>query len=146
VDITSDLNRCEDIEVHLTARCGRLLQVWHPKSPSPKSEIQYLHRTVQEYITRSHVWRLLIARTSPSAFNTELSLIKILVLRICINWQTRRQSRHLQLAFQTLVHAREAERAAYKATPMLLDRLDSLASTFTSDGKFTYFLSTLRCL
>jgi len=139
------LDNCDNTEVHLTARCAGLLEVWHLGNPSPKSEIHFLHRTVQEYIMQPRIWRILQNRTSTKVtkqFNTNMSLMKICVLRIGINprQKTREQSRSLQLAFHALIHARDAEDIGHKCPPRLLDRLDSLMSTRTFVGKFTFSL------
>lgn len=137
------LERCEDTEVHLTARCAGLLEVWHLGSSDPKSEIHYLHRTVQEYIIRPHVWELLKKRTSCDTFSPHVSLSKCCILKIGIDQQKRReQSWYLRLAFHALIHASEADGGNYKVPPVLLDRLETLMSMHTSIGKLVAPLYT----
>jgi hypothetical protein len=44
--------QCEDMMIQLTARCAGLLEVPNFAQGRPDSQVQYLHRTVREYLEK----------------------------------------------------------------------------------------------
>ena len=78
--------RAKTMVPRLTSRCAGLLEVQFqdPRSQKtnfwPFDEVQYLHRTVREYLDRPDVWSDLVKLTVSSGFNASLSLARAKLL------------------------------------------------------------------
>jgi hypothetical protein len=76
----SELNiKCEDTEVHLTARCAGLLEVSTSRGPTkahPRSQIRYMHRTARDFLEHETHWRKILSDVNERVFTPSFAMMK----------------------------------------------------------------------
>jgi hypothetical protein len=68
------IQRCERLDVHLKTRCGGLLEIHRRTAFGPLSKVNYLHRTVREFLFERKV-RGYITSTGGPDFNPYYSVV-----------------------------------------------------------------------
>jgi hypothetical protein len=71
--------QCQEIETHITARCGCFLEVLITKRESsigPESSVKYLHRTARDFIEEPARWGDLVKYTRNTTFEPYLCLMR----------------------------------------------------------------------
>lgn len=120
--------RCKEMAARLKSRCGGLLEVLEFGT----KVIQYLHRSVRDFLDLPNTKLLLLSRTQKS-FNADESLLKAWLLHL--KYVTPRQPlrtvhNHLepisQLVEAALQHARWAMEVTGNSYVQSLDELDSI--------------------
>jgi hypothetical protein len=74
--------RCEDIQLHLTARCAGLLEVESSRNDAKvlqTSQIRYMHRTARDFIEQPTQWTKILSYTPPTTFSPSFSMMKACV-------------------------------------------------------------------
>jgi hypothetical protein len=98
------------MEDHLKAQSAGLLEIsgYDPYSLGSEenwAKVQYLHRTVRDYLEKPAVWNPLIAHTAQSDFNPSVALIRACVLQLKIvshlDLDTRRDPKSIEDAKPT---------------------------------------------
>jgi hypothetical protein len=128
--------RCRLMEDRLKSQSAGLLEVQgsvgspkpgnmeFSKAPEGNSKVQYLHRTVRDYLTRPDIWSKQLERTKGSSFNPHLALLRsyILLLKgIVASWVPEKLAR---VAYLALEHASFADFETGASNAELLDELD----------------------
>ena len=130
-NITSELLdiSCQDTEVHLTSRCAGMLEVCSRKGhgsaiPFFTYPVDYLHRTVGEYLEKDRYWSQLLHHTANTEFNPNVSLMHGCILMISkLGKETKSL---LRIAHCVLTHAFHADTDAttHKIQTEILDHLN----------------------
>jgi len=75
--------RCKDMEGKLNSRCFGLLEVWKdPKCPAStpdRGRVEFLHRTVYEFLTLGPVWQSLVSLTADLSFEPRTAILDSLL-------------------------------------------------------------------
>lgn len=122
--------RCEEAKCRLKSRCGGLL-VFDDQADPLDSTIQYLHRTVRDFLERPDIWNMLLKRTENSRFSPKTALLQsyIIQLKVVVVTQTGdRFSPVSSLVNIALLYAREAEDQEHSSQLSLLRELDKTAA------------------
>jgi hypothetical protein len=133
---------CQDTEVHLTARCAGLLELYSRKRldssiPHLASSIGYLHRTVGEYLEKDRYWSQLLRYTANTNFNPSVSLMRSCILMMSISGNDTKELQ--QIAYCTLTHAFHADSDAttHEVQITILDHLnEQMCSSMSPDWIF----------
>lgn len=73
------VNRAEEVEFHISARCACLLEVHNANGEdrvTSRSLVKYLHRTARDYLEEETRWAQILNLTKSTAFNTHWSLMR----------------------------------------------------------------------
>ncbi|KLU87987.1 hypothetical protein MAPG_06977 [Magnaporthiopsis poae ATCC 64411] len=158
---------CRSMKRKLVSRCRGLLEVSSPDDYkslddpenhepdlldphhgvhgelSPTFEVQYLHRTVKDYIQSSAIWPwLLSANREP--FDPHLSLMKSHLLSLKMPWYNGLNGRNI--TWLCITHAKlsldsqSSQAAGRKEVLLLLDELDRTVTSYCdafSDGRWS---------
>jgi NACHT domain len=122
--------RCEDANVHLTARCAGFLEVWTVHPDESGDEIQYLHRTARDYIERSDVWAQLLVRTSHSSFDPAESMLKSRVSLLTLQHRGGVDRNVSNLARSAMIYAYYAYRQTQRPQTVMLDHLGKILAAY----------------
>jgi hypothetical protein len=144
--------RCNTMEDRLKVRCAGLLEVQGASKGDPvvqgatdgdleasrlqmanvHGRVQYLHRTVRDYLEQPTVWPIITAMTDNSDFDPNIWLLKCCLLQLKTNSVERRPEESPETlpnamwrcAALGLEHSRQAELNDSPAYIALLDQLD----------------------
>lgn len=145
-------SKCEDTEFHLTARCAGLLETSHIGLVGPDVKIQYLHRTVRDFLLARSVWDKMSSHTPVNTFSPHLSILRsrIMQTRIGVQFAGGTSTIISKIWLDTpamLIHAHLSEREVLKPSVDLMDSLETVLSQVaqardpTDSGKLTWSLT-----
>jgi hypothetical protein len=79
-------DRCQTISDHLNIRCAGLLEIQGSDKmvPKPDSKVQWLHRSVRDYLEKPEVWDAMLWHTAKTQFNPYSSLLGAYILELKI--------------------------------------------------------------
>jgi hypothetical protein len=122
--------RCRVMDDRLKSRCAGLIEIGGLEnahfSASRKDKarihgrVQYLHRTVRDYLEKPDVWQILLARTSRTEFNPNLALLKSCILRLKLVSIVE----PLLVGSVAMLYAHRADAQTKKGNVALLNELD----------------------
>jgi hypothetical protein len=128
--------RCEIMAARLKCRCAGLLEIqeFDPASQStsqvntptvrPASKVQYLHRTVKDYLEKPDIWSRILAYTAASTFNANSRMLSSCILQMK-TYMTSTQSKQLwYAALDAMTYARLADDESTVSNAALLEQLD----------------------
>ena len=141
-----DINaRCHETQVHLTARCAGLLEITLPRgreSTWQDSLVQYLHRTVRDFLETDEHWSGLLVHTARTDFDPFVSMMKSCVQRLRILFIEYSGKPHLgrdmrvinRLAADTMIYAFHADSKCINRDVefAILDKLEELMILYAS--------------
>ncbi|KAE9375911.1 hypothetical protein N431DRAFT_481115 [Stipitochalara longipes BDJ] len=130
------LSRCNIMSDRLKVRCAGLLEVQGPESGqidisgvigfghSPK--VQYLHRTVRDYLEKPEVWNKMVAHTSRTDFDPYTALLGSYIVQLKLQGASDSRSVvHLRhKASIILEHAAHTDLVTGRPNAALLDEFD----------------------
>jgi hypothetical protein len=132
------MRRCESLDIHLKTRCGGLLEI-HDTNTGPLSKVNYLHRTVKEFLDTPEV-RGLILSTGGQDFDPHRSTMmsSILIMKKSLEFFRNRSgcnSIHVLRIGANIwtcmkpafIYARAAEIRGDKSYIPVLDNLERIA-------------------
>ncbi|CZR66945.1 uncharacterized protein PAC_16845 [Phialocephala subalpina] len=76
---------CEDIQIHLTARCAGLLEVATAQTRGKicqESYVRYMHRSARDFIEKDAQWSKVLCYTDPAVFSPSFSMMKSCILSL----------------------------------------------------------------
>lgn len=123
--------RCEEAKCRLKSRCGGLLEVFDDQADPLDSTIQYLHRTVRDFLERPDIWNMLLKRTENSKFSPKTALLQSYIIQLKVVMVTQTGDRFgpvSSLVNVALLYAREAEDQEHSSQLSLLRELDKTAT------------------
>jgi hypothetical protein len=129
--------RCKSMEDRLKTCCAGLLEAQFTPNDSivgssgiaqPDAEVQYLHRTVKDYLHQPDVWISVTAKTDTSDFEPNISLLKSCILQLKASGSDEKKRTfhmstcgHVTLALEVAHQAELTNKTGYIP---LLDELD----------------------
>ena len=123
--------KCKEVENRLKGQCAGLLET--PTSSTellPMRTVQYLHRTVQEYLERPSVWEGIASRTVGTDFNPNISMLRSCVVQLQATPTGQITKSFWRLVLAALLHAYHAESSDTDRTHIkLLDELNRTVSS-----------------
>lgn len=150
--------RCDTMEDKLKTACAGLLEVQGGtdseldvaadgsvdasvlENAKADGKVQYLHRTVKDYLEQPSVWKTITARTTGTDFDPHLQLLKSCLLQL--------KTSHFQMAFipediwttvsLALEYARRAELKGRAEYIPLLDQVDFVITWILQQMQQTY--------
>ncbi|KAM3501563.1 hypothetical protein MY10362_005453 [Beauveria mimosiformis] len=130
ISIDEVASRCQDMDSKLHSICAGLLESQDAKysSMAPDRKVQFLHRTVSDWIAQPSVWAALIAQTAPMKFSPSLALLKSSVLQLKGLDISPARPFDMGIVDDAVAYAREAETELGAGFPKLLDQLDLAVS------------------
>jgi len=130
---------CEDMESRLTARCAGLLELKQDAHQLPARSVQYLHRTMRDFIHSDEIWQDLLTYSSKTSFHPLTAMMKSLICQLSLLAGHKANhhpvipkeifmpiARAQSLARSTMVYAYFIEQKAGRAETKLLDQLDEV--------------------
>ena len=127
--------RCKAMENRLKGQCAGLLET-QPSSTDllPTRKIQYLHRTVREYLERKVVWDALVDRTAGAKFNPNISMLRSCVLQL--KWTPKGQITRSfwRIVLAALIHAHLASDDMDHSHILLIDEIHQTVLTHLSNS------------
>jgi hypothetical protein len=144
------LEERQRVSDRVTSRCAGLLEVQDTALfPADMGRLQYLYRTVKDYLEKEQVWTSVISYTCNTNFNQNLSLLRSSLLQlkseriICSNIS--------RVAASAMFHARETEIATHNPRSDLVDEIDYIMKSYHTivdfppgQGKYRLRLSELE--
>jgi len=146
--------RCKSMEDRLKNCCAGLLEAQFTPNYSfvgahlipwilpPDGRVQYLHRTVRDYLHQADVWKSITAKTDTSDFEPNISLLRSCILQLKSSGSDEKEDtfdksswKHVTLA---MVLARQAELTNKPAYIPLLDELDRVITSLLRQKKAFY--------
>ena len=110
----------------LKSRCAGLLEVSGPSSDPLYQKVNYLHRTVQDFLQLPEIWELLLADTSDT-FNPDECLVRSYILQlklVMISTSGDNFEEVSRLVRTALIFGRKAEESGAGFDLRLLDELE----------------------
>jgi hypothetical protein len=123
--------RCDEAKCRLKSRCGGLLEVFDDQVGPLDATIQYLHRTVRDFLERPDIWSMLLKRTECSRFSPKVALLQSYILQLKVVMMTYDGDRFEPVSSMVntaLLYAREAEDHDHSSQLSLLRELDKTAT------------------
>jgi hypothetical protein len=120
-------SRCRTMEDRLKVRTMGLLEVYRSGCPgdhrgSPQcGQVQYVHRTVRDYLESPEIKKYLVIHTRDSDFNANTSLLRGYIRRLKANIDHGRITGHFVTA--AMIHAHFMEVQTEKSNARLLNEL-----------------------
>jgi hypothetical protein len=147
--------RCQSMEDRLKNCCAGLLEAQinlddgvagsHSipvTTPPPDGRVQYLHRTVRDYLHQPDVWESITAKTDTSDFEPNISLLRSCILQLKASGSDEKEDTfekydwcHVTLAMEL---ARQAELKNKPAYIPLLDELDLVITSLLRKKRAFY--------
>ena len=138
------LSKCESTEGRIKSRCAGLLEIYEYRGDGYQfseavrskadSRVQYLHRTVRDFLEESSTWGMLLRCTDGTQFDPSTSWLRACVLRLKVTVYASGKDVELPLsdlplstqriAFDAMHYANRAYSATREAQVSLLDELD----------------------
>jgi len=132
-------SRCQDMLVHLTARCAGLLEVPGFARTGSRASVQYIHATARTFLQSDENWPELVAHTSNTNFCPHVCLMRSCLFSLWIDkywdYNVYHSTPHALISFFTF-HASCADENPknHEVEVALLDRLDQI-KTVIGTGK-----------
>jgi hypothetical protein len=143
--------RCNTTEDRLKTSCAGLLEVQGATDgdfgvsridiAKPNGKVQYLHRTVKDYLEQPHVWQSITEKTEKSQFDPHLQLLKSCVLQVKTSHVEAQAAipDYLWCCMALgLEYSRHAELKVNHEYIPLLDQLDHLMSNLLRPRESSY--------
>jgi hypothetical protein len=137
--------RCEIMADRLKCRCAGLLEVqeFDPTSPGtsqtavstiwPHSKVQYLHRTVRDYLEKPDIWSNILAHTSESNFDANSRMLSSCILQMKISMTSTQSHGLWYMALDAMSYAHRADSQIGISNAALLEQLDiTMAALYKS--------------
>ncbi|KAF8862899.1 hypothetical protein BDZ45DRAFT_767708 [Acephala macrosclerotiorum] len=124
------LLRCNETTDRLKSRCAGLLEVSGKTSDPLDLKVNYLHRTVQDFLKKPDIWDLVMARAG-TAFDPDECLIKSYILQLKFVMMSSEGDRFQDvsdLVHTALKYARRSRDFSLQSNELLLDELDKMAA------------------
>jgi hypothetical protein len=125
--------RAESVRRRLNSRSKGLLEATPVKSHPERAHVQYLHRTVKDFLARRDIWTYITSGTDPS-FNASVTLCGIYLLQL----KTAHVSEQ-ELIWDNvrgcLDHACRAAEVLGRKQIRLIDEMDRTATRMLKDAK-----------
>lgn len=124
------LLRCNDTMDRLKSRCAGLLEVSGNTSDPLELRVNFLHRTVQDFLKKPEIWDLVLSRAG-SSFDPDEHLFKSYILQLkCVMISS--EGDHFRevaaLVRTALKYARQSRDFLLQSNEDLLDELDKTAA------------------
>lgn len=125
---------CELMCRRLNASCKGLLDLTkYPSKALEGQEVDYLHRTVKDYLWRTEIWKKICA-TTPDTFDLSLRLYNVIMAQVQVGLQKRGDNSSSAKITEMVKLARNARTNEPNWNNRLLDAADaSLALRYQSD-------------
>ncbi|KUJ06478.1 uncharacterized protein LY89DRAFT_692455 [Mollisia scopiformis] len=126
LDKKSLTQKCHSVAIQLNTRCAGLLEV--RQEPEIYSRVEYMHRTVRDFLEKEECWAQLLSYTARTMFNSYLCLFRNCVLYIKYRHQINSSQRLVGRASTAMLFAYYADLhlETHEAQIALLDDLDRL--------------------
>jgi hypothetical protein len=134
--------RCEIMADRLKCRCAGLLEIqeFDPAAPGSMtrnisstiradSKVQYLHRTVKDYLEKPDIWNSILVHTSGSGFDANSRMLSSCVLQLKTSMISNDKYRLWRMALDAMSYAYQADTQLGISNAELLDQLDIAMST-----------------
>lgn len=129
-------SRAESVRRRLNSRSKGLLEATPVKKEPEKAQVQYLHRTVKDFLARRDIWTYITSGTD-SSFNASVTLCGTYLLHIK-SMNIRANKDFLWTAIQgCLDHACRAEEVLGERQIRFLDEMDKAATVISPQSKST---------
>lgn len=140
--------RNKEIDGRLRSRCCGLLELRylsdHTKTgelvenPHQDPAVQYLHRSVADWLQKKHVWAQVVEATKGTDYNPYDAAVKACVMRLkCLPHQAEDQTRtndllepQWKLVDAIMSFARASEKTTWKPQDQILDEMDRVMSSY----------------
>ncbi|KAF8850535.1 hypothetical protein BDZ45DRAFT_696655 [Acephala macrosclerotiorum] len=117
--------KLKTVEDRLKGQCAGLLETQTSSTePLPTRKVQYLHRTVQEYLERSSIWETVVSRTAGTTFNPNISMLRSCVFQLKATPSGQITQSFWRLVLAALLHAHHASNETDRSHFVLIDELD----------------------
>lgn len=134
--------RCNSMEDRLKNWCAGLLEAQFLLDVPPDGRVQYLHRTVKDYLHQPDVWKSVTAKTNASDFEPNICLLRSCILQLKASGSLEKDDtfdkslwKYVTLAMEL---ARQAELANKPAYIPLLDELDIVITSLLRQKRAFY--------
>jgi NACHT domain len=105
--------RCEDIPIHLTARCAGLLEVASSRNhgkPHQQCEIGYMHRTARDFLEKEKQWEHILSYSPPLIFSPSFAMMRACIRLLVISpSRIRYPLNNARMAQDALIYAYHAD-------------------------------------
>lgn len=138
--------KCEDIQIHLAARCAGLLEITTAHSRGEIRQdcpIRYMHRTARDFLEQNEQWIKVLSYTDSQAFCPSFSMMKSCTLSLIMDnfrypeYMVDHPAKKAKecMASDVLIYARHADdhSPTRHSRTQLLRALASVKSLFTSE-------------
>ncbi|CZR70076.1 uncharacterized protein PAC_19977 [Phialocephala subalpina] len=131
--------KCANIAIQLNARCGGLLELPQLAQLGPDATVEYMHRTVRDFVERDDIWSQLLTYTAKTNFNSHFSLMKSGVLWMNTLLHNRvfpKGTEHIVGTSTTLLYAHYADShiETRKDQIVLLDNIENQLKELQGGG------------
>jgi hypothetical protein len=131
------VSKAESVRRRLNSRSKGLLEATPVKDHPENAQVQYLHRTVKDFLSRSDIWAYIVSGTD-TTFNANVTLCGIYLLELKTARVSKATLRPLWNAVRGCIdHACQAEEALAQGQIRLLDEVDRAAGQVWNDAKET---------
>jgi hypothetical protein len=124
-------SRCQLMADRLKCRCAGLLEIQETETSMLFSgirtvhKIQYLHRTVKDYLHQPDTWSILLSHTAGTPFSPHTALLKSCILQLKHLDSAQRFDSLWRIASTAMYHARYSDSEESAPLEALLDELDN---------------------
>jgi hypothetical protein len=128
----------KEVDGRLRSRCRGLLEVRHNPISNDDPEVQYLHRSVADWLKKGHVWAAVAEGTKGTDYNPYALAVQAFVMRLkCLSTCTQDQPRvhdflkgHWEYVNAITIFARASEQITGRTQDQILDELDRVMSIY----------------
>ena len=114
------------------------------KAEATAGRVQFLHRTIRDYLEQLDVWDAFLVYTNGTAFSPHASLLNARILYLKLVEHSGHGLGELGASIICITHAHHAEITTRKSYASLLDELDrTMASYFSQASSTTGLISSL---
>ncbi|KAE8450753.1 hypothetical protein EG329_005666 [Mollisiaceae sp. DMI_Dod_QoI] len=128
---------CEKTAVQLNARSAGFLEVPSFEQKGVDASVEYLHRTVRDFLEQKETWSQFIERTTETSFSPHVSLLRGCSFWLGLKTTTRSHLEIESMALHAMFHAYHADvhSETRQIQVRLLDDLDCTMSTLPGAGE-----------
>jgi hypothetical protein len=149
VNQESDVQQYEaEIEGKLRSRCAGLVEVriqnvsrLEPDREEPATDsiiyVEYLHKTVADFLEKDDVWSEIVRHTDQKQFDASTALLRSAVLQAKCTAKVGHPL--FGIAEDAMIYARSVEETLKVASLLLLDELDRCMCVHFDDGRFSTY-------
>jgi hypothetical protein len=105
------------------------------KAEAAAGRVQFLHRTVRDYLEQPDAWDALLVYTNGTAFSPDASLLKARILYLKLVEHSDRGLGLLEASIICMTHAHHAEIDTGKSYTLLLDELDGTVASYCTQAR-----------